>query len=56
MHHKQRPPRALGKYFDARSKTKMHYPRHSYGIDFYGVAKGKILTAVDLCTREGTFW
>ena len=34
----------------------MLYPRHSYGIDFYGVANGEVLTAVDLCTREVTFW
>ena len=27
-------------------------PRQAYGIDFYGHAKGEILVAVDLCTRE----
>jgi transposase InsO family protein len=48
--------RHLASHFDSRSKTKMHYPRHSYGIDFYGVANGEILTAVDLCTREVLFW
>ena len=46
----------LASHFDARSKTSMHYPRHSYGIDFYGVYKGEILTAVDLCTREVQMW
>ena len=46
----------LKSIFDPRSLTKMHYPRHSYGIDFYGVANGEILSAVDLCTREVTFW
>ena len=31
-------------------------PRQAYGIDFYGHAKGEILVAVDLCTREATLW
>ncbi len=26
--------------------------RRAYGIDFYGPEQGKILVAVDLCTRE----
>jgi hypothetical protein len=46
----------LASHFEARSKTAMHHPRHAYGIDFYGVAKGEILTAVDLCTREVLMW
>ena len=48
--------RHLTSHFNARSKTQMHHPRHAYGIDFYGVAKGEILTAVDLCTREVLLW
>ena len=48
--------RHLSSHFDARSKTKMQFPRQSYGIDFYGVAEEEILTAVDLCTREVTLW
>ena len=31
-------------------------PRQSYGIDFYGHAKGNILVAIDLCSREVTLW
>ena len=46
----------LASHFNARSKATMNYPRHAYGIDFYGVHKGEILTAVDLCTREVIFW
>jgi transposase InsO family protein len=30
--------------------------RQAYGIDFYGRAKGEILVAVDLCTREAMLW
>ena len=29
-------------------------PRQSYGIGFYGHAKGNILVAIDLCSREVT--
>ena len=46
----------LTSHFVARSDTTMNHPRHAYGIDFYGVAKGEILTAVDLCTREIQMW
>ena len=46
----------LASNFNVRSKNEMLYPRHSYGIYFYRVANGEILTAVDLCTREVTFW
>ena len=31
-------------------------PRQNYGIDFYGHAKGEILVAMDLCTREVLLW
>ena len=31
-------------------------PRQAYGIDFYGHAKGNILVAIDLCSREVTLW
>ena len=31
-------------------------PRQQYGIDFYGHAKGEILVAIDLCTREVLLW
>jgi hypothetical protein len=31
-------------------------PRQAYGIDFYGHAKGEILVAIDLCTREVVLW
>ncbi len=31
-------------------------PRQAYGIDFYGHAKGEILVAIDLCTREAMLW
>jgi transposase InsO family protein len=31
-------------------------PRQAYGIDFYGHAKGYILVAIDLCTREVILW
>jgi hypothetical protein len=31
-------------------------PRQAYGIDFYGHEQGEILVAIDLCTREATFW
>jgi hypothetical protein len=34
----------------------MSLPRQANGIDFYGHKKGKILAAVDLCTREATLW
>ena len=44
--------RHLASHFEARSKSETQYPRRAYGIDFYGVAKGEIFTAVDLCTRE----
>ena len=46
----------LTSHFEARSDSTMNHPRHAYGIDFYGVAKGEILTAVDLCTREIQMW
>jgi hypothetical protein len=46
----------LSSHFNARSKTKMHFPRHSYGIDFCRIYKGEILSAADLYTREVTFW
>ena len=48
--------RHLASHFDARAESALHYPRQTYGIDFYGVAKGEILTAVDLCTREILLW
>ncbi len=31
----------LASHFNVRSKNEMLYPRHSYGIDFYGVANAK---------------
>jgi hypothetical protein len=31
-------------------------PRQKYGIDFHGHAKGKILVAIDLVTREVCLW
>jgi hypothetical protein len=31
-------------------------PRQAYGIDLYGHAKGEILVAIDLCTREALLW
>jgi hypothetical protein len=31
-------------------------PKQAYGIDFYGHAKGEILVAIDLCTREALLW
>jgi transposase InsO family protein len=37
-------------------KTEQLHPRQAYGIDFYGHAKGEILVAIDLCTREVTLW
>jgi hypothetical protein len=30
--------------------------KRAYGIDFYGHAKGEILVAIDLCTREALLW
>jgi transposase InsO family protein len=38
------------------TRTEQLFPRQAYGIDFYGHAKGEILVAIDLCTREVTLW
>ena len=38
------------------TRTQQLLPRQAYGLDFYGHAKGEILVAIDLCTREVTLW
>ncbi len=38
------------------TKTTFLLPRKAYGIDFYDHAKGEILVAIDLCTREVNLW
>ncbi len=42
--------------FEQADKDYIHLPRQAYGIDFYGRAKGEILVAIDLCTREVMLW
>ncbi len=42
--------------FHQAEQDEIPLPRQAYGIDFYGHAKGEILVAVDLCTREATLW
>ena len=37
-------------------KEDLPLPRQTYGIDFYGHAKGEILVAIDLVTREIHLW
>ena len=37
-------------------KQEQLLPRQAYGIDFSGHAKGEILVAIDLCTREVNLW
>jgi hypothetical protein len=38
--------------FDPIAPQAALLPRQHYGIDFYGIQKGKILVIVDLFTRE----
>jgi transposase InsO family protein len=42
--------------FEQADKDDIPLPRQAYGIDFYGHAKGEILVAIDLCTREVMLW
>jgi hypothetical protein len=42
--------------FEQADKDNIPLPRQVYGIDFYGHAKGEILVAIDLCTREVNLW
>jgi transposase InsO family protein len=46
----------LSAVFRQAEQDEIPLPRQAYGIDFYGHAKGEILVAVDLCTREATLW
>jgi hypothetical protein len=48
--------RNLSSEFRQAEEKDMPLPRQAYGIDFYGHEKGKILVAVDLCTRKATLW
>ena len=46
----------LSAEFEQADKDDIPLPRQAYGIDFYGHAKGEILVAIDLCTREVMLW
>jgi hypothetical protein len=46
----------LSSTFRQADHKDMPLPRQAYGIGFYGHEKGKILVAVDLCTREVSLW
>ncbi len=46
----------LSSTFRQADHKDMPLPRQAYGIDFYGHAKGEILVAVDLRTRELSLW
>ena len=46
----------LSAEFEQAEKDDIPLPRQAYGIDFYGHAKGEILVAIDLCTREVNLW
>jgi transposase InsO family protein len=46
----------LSAEFEQADKDETPLPRQAYGIDFYGHAKGEILVAIDLCTREVVLW
>ena len=46
----------LASHFNVRSKNVMLYPQHSYETYFFEVANSEVLMAIDLCTREVTFW
>ena len=46
----------LSAEFEQADKDDIPLPRQAYGVDFYGHAKGEILVAIDLCTREVNLW
>jgi len=46
----------LQREFAQADDDSLPLPRQQYGIDFYGHAKGEILVAIDLCTREVLLW
>jgi hypothetical protein len=46
----------LNATFRQAEQDQIPLPRQAYGIDFYGHAKGEILVAIDLCTREALLW
>ncbi len=46
----------LSAVFRQAEQDEIPLPGQAYGIDLYGHAKGEILVAVDLCTREATLW
>ena len=46
----------LNAEFEAAREQDLPLPRTTYGIDFYGHAKGEILVAIDLITREISLW
>ena len=46
----------LSAEFKQADKDDIPLPRQAYGVDFYGHAKGEILVAIDLCTREVNLW
>ena len=46
----------LHQEFREADESDLPLPRQQYGIDFYGHAKGEILVAIDLCTREVLLW
>ncbi len=42
--------------FAEADANQLPLPRQKYGIDFHGYAKGEILVAIDLVTREVCLW
>jgi hypothetical protein len=42
--------------FAEADANQLPLPRQKYGIDFHGHAKGEILVAIDLVTREVSLW
>ena len=42
--------------FAEADANQLPLPRQKYGIDFHGHAKGEILVAIDLVTREVCLW
>jgi hypothetical protein len=49
-------PSHLAAAFQQAELDDIPLPRQAYGIDFFGHAKGEILVAIDLCTREALLW
>jgi transposase InsO family protein len=48
--------RRLSLEFAEADANQLPLPRQKYGIDFHGHAKGEILVAIDLVTREVCLW